>query len=482
MAEAPSRGFPEWDLNMLSLKNPNIIIVVIDAARPDYFSCYGFPKMTTPNINKLAQEGVLFENVISTAPWTIPSHGSMFTSLYPYQHKATWETLRLKEGIPTIFDIFTERGYEAAAISANSLIVSPYSMFGNKTKILGPSVCNELDISSFARDFDYKKTNSQKIADYFVEYLGQIRPDKPQIIYLNFYDLHAKYLAREPFYSRYVNEENKKILQDLGDFYALHFKEMNDEIEISEPIVSALRASYTARLAMIDEDLGRVIEKLKGRGFLDNSILIITSDHGDVLGDHKKPSFHHQFSIYNSLLNIPLIFYCKTIGRPKRISVPLIQNIDILPTILELCGIKKPSSLNNSPGVSLTEYLFNSNYNVIPRKYAVSTYESPLRFIVRNKKKVNPAYLKNLMAIQDERYKLIFSNDGRQELYCIREDKFEKENVADKLPQKVTELKEAFYEIMKKYNAPADGKGYAENNPFEQEIMVQKLRSLGYIE
>jgi arylsulfatase A-like enzyme len=355
-------------------------------------------------------------------------------------------------------------------------------MFGEKTKILGPSVCNEPDISSFAGDFDYKKTNSQSIADYFIEYVAQLRQSKPQIIYLNFYDLHAKYRAREPFYSRFVFEENNKILQDLGDFYALHFQEMNDEIEISESIVAALRASYAARLAMIDEDLGRVIEKLKGCGFLDNSIMVITSDHGDVLGDHKKPSFHHQFSIYNSLLQIPLIFCCKAIEPPKRISVPLIQNVDILPTILELCGIKKPSPLNNSPGVSLTEYLFNSNYNVIPRKYAVSTYESPLRFIVRNKKKVNPKYLKNLMAIQDNEYKLIFSDDGKLELYYIREDRFEKDNVVDKLPQKVTELKNAFYEIMEKYNAPIESKDYPDNNSHNEAIMLQKLKALGYIE
>ena len=145
------------------LQNPNIILIVVDAARPDYFSCYGFPKETTPNIDKFARGGFLFKNVISTAPWTIPSHGSIFTSLYPSQHKATWETLRLKEGIPTIFDIFSGKGYKAVAISANGLIISPYSMFGENTEILGVPVNNRPDVSSFSNNFDYHKTDSQSI-------------------------------------------------------------------------------------------------------------------------------------------------------------------------------------------------------------------------------------------------------------------------------------------------------------------------------
>lgn len=466
---------------MKTLKNPNIIIIVIDAGRPDYFSCYSGTGATTPNIDRLAREGALFENVISTAPWTIPSHGTIFTGLYPFQHQATWETLRLKEGIPTIFDIFTKRGYTALAVSANSLIVSPYSMFGKKTRILGQAVNNDPDLSSFAKDFDYRNTDSKSIAGCLIKYLDENPEDAPQIMYLNFYDLHAKYKARQPFYSRFVNAAQDKTLKAIGDFYSLHFKEMNDELEVTQEMISALRASYTARLAMIDSDIGKVLEKLKEHRILDNAILVITSDHGDVLGDHARPSFHHQFSIYNSLLKIPLIFSCKGINGPKRINIPLIQNTDILPTILELCGMKLPDASGNFPGVSLGGYIFDKS-RVLPRRYAVSMYESPLRFILRNKKKVNASYLRNLSAIQDAEYKLIFSDKGQTELYHISADALEKENIASGFPHKVQELKDAFFEIVDRYARPQGSAGNFCYNQADEEKMLQRLKALGYIE
>jgi arylsulfatase A-like enzyme len=460
-----------------SRKHPNVIIIVIDAGRPDYLGCYGYPLETTPNINALAQEAILFENALSTAPWTLPSHGSLFTGLYPHQHGATWQTLRLNQGIPTIFEIFLEKSYDSIAISANTLIVSPYNMFGRGTKVLGEIPNNQPDLTSFSGNFDYRKTCSQRIADYFIEYLEGGSLHMPFIAYINFYDLHAKYKSREPFYSRFVTQENSRLLEKLGDYYDLHFREMNDEIDVSEELIAALRALYAAKLAMIDADLGRVLRKLKERGILDDSILILTSDHGDILGDHRKPSFHHQFSIHNSLLKIPLIFYKKGMGC-TRINTPLIQNIDILPTVLELCHIDKSLHLDNLAGTSLVKYITGDTL-VLPRQYAISTYEGPSRFILRNRRRVNPLYLKSLKAIQDEDYKLILSDKGSPELYHIKIDKNEKNNIAIRFPHLVSRLKGAFSEIKQKYGQFSEANIHVIDN--EQELL-SRLKALGYIQ
>lgn len=460
---------------------PHIIIVVVDAGRPDYFSCYGYSKATTPNIDSIAKQGVLFKNVISSAPWTIPSHGTMFTSLYPTQHGAGWDTLKLSGGIPTIFDIFVEKGYQPVVVSANSLIVSPYSMFPKETKILGQVPHNDPETSSFTGDFDYKKTSSEKICGCIKRYLDDADLSVPHIVYLNLYDLHAKYKARDPFYSQYVSEKEDAVLNEVGDFYSLHFQEMNGERDISRDMIGALRASYAARLSMIDADLGGVFEKISQKGLFDNSILIITSDHGDVLGDHKAPSFHHQFSIYNSLLKIPLIFYYRDMAKQGIINTPLIQNTDILPTILELCGIETSLLLNDSPGVSLLPYMNNSSIKA-PRDFAVSFYESPYRFVLRNKKKIKPIYLRSLFAIQNENYKLIFSDKGDIELYDIKEDPFETRNIASSLPQKVSEFKGAFQRIVKKYGSAKYTQEDSFTDKSDEDKIIKRLKALGYIE
>lgn len=457
-------------------------MIIVDAGRPDYFGCYGSALAATPNIDKLAAQSALFEHVIATAPWTVPSHGSLFTGLYPHQHGATWQTLRLRKDIPTIFDIFTERGYHAVALSANSLIVSPYNMFGRNTRILGAVPGNDPDVSSFAGDFDYRRTSAEQISGCFIDFLKERPFNQPVIAYINFYDLHAKYKAREPFYSRYVTKGQDKIISQIGDFYALHFKEMNDEIEVSAESASALRAFYAAKLAMIDAEIGKVLEALKESGILENSILVVTSDHGDILGDHNKPSFHHQFSIYNSLLNIPLIFYWKDKISPARLDTPLIQNTDVLPTLLELCGMEKPSLLDDSPGVSLARHMAGVGSRASPRNCAISMYEGPARFILRNRKKVNPRYLRSLMAIQDAEYKLIFSDKGDNELYHLKSDQRENKNIARDFPVLVSRLKEAFYKIIDRYKENKDDSGGGAYSFDEEERIVARLKALGYIE
>jgi arylsulfatase A-like enzyme len=461
------------------MDRPNVLMVIIDAARRDYFGCYGFPLNVTAHIDTLARRGILFENVISTAPWTVPSHGSIFTGLYPHQHGATWSTLRLNKGTLTIFDIFAEGGYEAVAVSANSLILSPYNMFGNRTKILNKVACNQPDSSSFAGDFNYRESCSERIADYFIEYLKNKLQAPPFIAYINFYDLHAKYQCRQPFRSQYIDAKKEKVLEGIKDLYALHFQEMNGELEITDEIIDALRAFYSAKLAMIDADLGRILEELRRCGFLDNCIVIVTSDHGDILGDQRRPSFHHQFSIHNSLLNVPLIFYGKLVGGPKRIDTPLIQNIDILPTLLQLCNIGRPTPLNNSPGISLAKYIFN-DAEALPREYAISLYECPARFILRNKRKVNPLYLRGLAAIQDREYKLTLSDKGDIKLYHLNLDREEKKDIAPCYPDKVRQLREAFDEIKRRYPGPPGGLR-ANCTLAKEDGIIERLKSLGYI-
>jgi arylsulfatase A-like enzyme len=461
---------------------PNIIIIVLDAGRRDYLGCYGFPDELSPCIDRLAQRGILFENVTTVAPWTVPSHASMFTGLYPNQHLANWNTLHIREGIPTIFDILRANDYRVAAFVANDTLIYPCRFFGEQADIYG--LCrygHSRELSGFVDGFSAEDSNCDKITGFFFQWLKKgVRA--PFILYFNYYDLHSKYDARQPYRSRYISSGDERVLAEIGDRFNLHFREMNRETVVTQDQIRALRSLYKAKMAMIDENIGKVVDALDRDGLLENSIIIITSDHGDTLGDHTHPSFHHQFSIYNALTRIPLIIYSPLLeSYAKRVPVPLIQNIDIFPTILELCRVDSSLHLNVSAAVSLTKYIFK-DFQKMPRRYAISMYEAPKKFVDWNKKFVNPAYIRKLLAIQNERYKLIFSDDERIELYDIIDDPREQKDIKDKFPKMCKRLKARFFQVLERYGGIRQDYAVGTFSAQEEEIIKQRLKSLGYIQ
>lgn len=466
-----------FNINLL-----NIIIIVLDAGRFDYLGCYGFPEPLTPNIDKLACEGILFENVTAVAPWTVPSHASMFTGLYPNQHLANWNTLKIKEGIPTVFEILKKKDYKIAAFVANDTLIYPCEIFGKEADIYGlKRYGHSKDVSGFVDSFRQEDSNCDRITEFFMDWLGK-EINQPFMLYFNYYDLHSKYDAREPYLSKYIPEEDQKILHQIGDRFNLHFREMNREVVVTKEQIRAMRNLYKAKMAAIDENIGRVMNKLKENKLMDNTILFITADHGDTLGDHTYPSFHHQFSIYNALIRIPLIIYSpKLKSYAKRVSAPLIQNIDIFPTILDLCRIDKLAYLVSSPAVNLIGYIFKNSQKRL-RDYAISMYEAPQKFVDWNKKSVNPVYIRKLLSIQDERYKLIFSDGDRIELYDIIADPKEQKNLKEDFPKICKRLKTKFYEILEEYGGINEDYKACIFSSEENEWIKEKLKSLGYIQ
>ncbi len=469
-------------MKTISTQNPNIIIIVLDAGRFDYLSCYGFPQKITPNIDRLAKEGVLFENATTVAPWTVPSHASMFTGLYPNQHQANWNTLKIKEGIPTIFDILRQKNYKIGAFVANDTLIYPCEIFGKDADVYGLNRHGRSkNDSGFVDGFKQEESNCEKITSYFVDWLAK-GPKQPCMLYFNYYDLHSKYEALEPHRSKYVSAEDEKVLAELGDRFSLHFKEMNREAVVTKEQIQAMRNLYKAKMAGIDENVGKVISLLKENKMLENTVLFITSDHGDTLGDHAYPSFHHQFSIYNALTRIPLIVYSPLLKtHARRVAAHFIQNIDIFPTILDLCAINKSAHLQASAAVSLAEYLFTDSVKK-PRDYALSMYEAPKKFVNWNKKYVNPAYIRKLLAIQDERYKLIFSDDDKCELYDLIADPREQVSLAAAFPEICLRLKNRFQEVIGNFGGTTDDYAAGNFSPAEEERIKERLKSLGYIE
>ena len=241
----------------------HIILISIDTCRADYLSCYGYKSKTTPNIDALAAEGVLFENAISPVPQTLPAHSSMFTgTIPPYHGVHDNEGYRLDESNVTLAEILTDAGFTTgAAISAFPLD----SKFGIDQ---GFESYNDY-FETTLEGHPLEQRRGGETTDVALDWLKKNK-DKRFFFFLHYFDPHQAYDPPEPFASRFAS--------DL----------------------------YAGEIAYTDHCIGKVVDKLKELGIYDSTLIIITSDHGEMLGEHGEVT--HTYFIYQSAIKVPLIF------------------------------------------------------------------------------------------------------------------------------------------------------------------------------
>lgn len=478
----------EFKKNFKRENMPNVLILLLDAFRADYLGCYGNPEGLSPNIDRIAKEGVLIERATTVAPWTGPSQATMFTGLYPNQHRCNWNTMMIRPGIFTIWDVFEAAGYHMVASLSNDKVDNVFRLLGDKTEILGWVTSSSGDVTKQkAREyaFDEAASKAPAIVKYFTDWLDRHKGRKvPFAAYLNVYDCHTRYRVEQPYKTKFLSKEDQKTLDkmwEMGGPFMLHFKEMNRELEVTPQMIQALKSQYKAQVNLIDDAVGMLLKKLAEYELLDNTIIVPIADHGDQLGDHRFPSFHHQSSIYNCLLWIAwIVRFPKKPPKNRRLSTPFIQNIDFMETVLDLCGIKKPDFLRRSPGVSLVPYFLGEKEEP-PRNYGISMYETPTTFVKWNLAKVGDEYLRKLLAIWDRKYKLIFSDGGSRELYDIEVDWNEQNDIHEKFPDKCKEFEKVFYDILEDFGGIPEDYLVTAFSPETKDKIMERLRMTGYI-
>jgi arylsulfatase A-like enzyme len=437
------------------MKKPNIVLLILDTARAHSFSCYGYARETTPNIDKIAQESVLFENAISTSPWTLPAHASIFTGMFPSRHKCHEKHKFLNRNLPTLPDTLKNIGYRTIGISNNSWVSRNFGFdrgFDSFIK-LWQIIQYETDLAdASARGIDkYKRALSLldkgnpfinfangiygkyfwRRYDYGARRINKIvgkllhdelaRSGKPFFIFINYLDPHLIYKAPEPFFGMFLarNISKKNALSINQDAWGY----MGGIIPMTEADFEVLRALYDAELFYLDYRIGEVYEFLKEKNLLDNTLLIISSDHGESIGEHNL--MDHQYCLYDTLLKVPLIIRFPGVfeGR-KRIS-NVVQTTDIFPTIMEILNFKDQNPLEGVQGESL---LKNGN-----SRFAISEYIAPQPSIEAIRRRYPKGdfskYDRSLTSIRSYNWKLIVPSDGKDELYNILEDPVETKNL-----------------------------------------------------
>ncbi|MEQ9715981.1 MAG: sulfatase [Candidatus Asgardarchaeum sp.] len=447
------------------MEKPNVIIVVIDALRARNMSMYGYDKPTTPNIDKIAKDSVLFDNCFSTTNTTDPSVTTILSGQYPITHgilqhgeKVSKEEIKNAYKINFLQKILKQNGFYTIAIDWlgrwHKLGFDYYSGVLEDKRRRVQKVFSALKmedilskishvVNKFKDDRSWYYDKASDVTNHAISVIEE-HLDKNFFLFIHYWDTHTPYNPPKDFlekfqeydyYSEYHNIE--EIFSRISnDNWRRYLKRWIGNAKSVEEILMR----YDAEISYIDSEIGKLIEKLNDLNILDNTLLIITSDHGESLTEHGIFFDHH--GLYDVNIHVPLIMrYPKRMPKNKRISF-LVQHVDIVPTVLDLLNIEYTSLTFD--GISLINSI-EKNVNV------------------RNFIFAEEFYVERKMAIRTNQYKYIFApsekdaicrycgiiHGGVEELYDLREDPDERHNIIDKESEIALNLKLKLQEYIK---------------------------------
>jgi arylsulfatase A-like enzyme len=358
--------------------SPNVLLIVMDTVRADHSSLYGYHRPTTSRLQQFAQQGILFRRARATAPWTLPSHASLFTGRWPHELGVEWMT-PLRGTFPTLAEYLGSRGYATAGFAANTLFCSydtgidrgfdhyedyelgPLAAIRTALVVdLGFKAAAQLalrfgpgvDAGPFRPVLDVllgwvlarDRISARAINLKFVDWLARRRePGRPFFAFLNYFDAHAPYIpptiAGHRFGPGPRTLDEAKVLD--------RWIELN-KLELPADLRTMARDAYDNCLVYLDEQLGELFAELQRRGELDRTWVIVTSDHGEGFGEHDL--FDHGESLYRTELDVPLLIVPPTRGRSPRVVNDLVSLRNLPATIVELVGVETAAPF---PGPSL---------------------------------------------------------------------------------------------------------------------------------
>lgn len=433
----------------------NVILISIDTLRADRLGVYGYNKKTSPNIDKLAKESSVFTNFHATAPWTLPSHASMFASDYPTQLKAETSFDYLSNNTLTIAELLQRNGYLTYGFDSHTY-VSPHWNFTQG--FAGYSI----------ERAGNKGVDANKVFPHAQDWIKKNK-DKKFFLFLHTFEVHDPYCPPEPYVNKFADE----LSSDLNCVTKeIIFKNINGEKKLSDRELQRFNSLYDGEIAFTDYQIGKLLNLIKELRLDEKTIVIITSDHGEEFGDHGTWG-KHAHTLYEELLKVPLII--KIPGFMPSINAHQLSMIDIAPTILDLLGLQKP---NQYKGISVRDIkdnrpiyfeLSDPGFHFIA---SVSAYYNILLDINPTERKSNNV-AKMKIGVLIDGWKLIKSfNPMTFELYNINRDKNESSNLFFKERDKAKELEKLLNSHF--------GKDIGENNNSSGTSDTDYLKKAGY--
>lgn len=405
----------------------NVLLVTLDTTRADHLSCYDPSRETTPRIDALAAEGVRFAEAISTAGITPMSHSSILTGLNNYRHgmrvfHSEEVSHRLKDSVETLPEVLGARGWRTGAFVSSYPVSSVYGLDqGFEEFDVGIDV-DSLDLSGqqkHATNFlDGEKSNTQRRGDFTVskalEWLDAGDAEQPWCLWVHMFDVHDFSLVPPP------------------EFVAQFGIEYTDGVRSQD--VAWRERMYDPELAFMDVQVGRLLDWIRASGQWENTVIVITADHGQGLVDglERHDWVKHRL-IYDWSIHVPLVV--RIPGERSGVVVePLVRTIDILPTVLEALDVGSPQVEGRS---LLPLVRGEADEPRVAYADALNAYDT------HSPKKWKDEYIDNLFCVREQRWKLIWHEHKQEhvELYDLDADPLELNNVAAEHPQEVARLK-----------------------------------------
>jgi arylsulfatase A-like enzyme len=424
------RGVEAWERRsapVVEQDAPNVVLIVWDTVRALSLSLYGHARETTPNLDALADHAVVFDRATAPAPWTLPSHASLFTGRYHHEHSARRDS-PLDGTYPTLADVLAARGYQTGGFVANefwggagfglqrgfqwyqywkphslSLVLSSWWISGQIGWRIG----------TLLGKWDALRIDGADVNRSFLEWVDRRDEDRPFFAFLNFFDAHEPYRPPEPFGFEFSPQEPMSAWRtDPAASYTA--------TELAE-----LRDAYDGCIFYLDHQLRLLFDELEARGILDNTLVVLTSDHGETLGEQSPDLLGHENNVHYNVLNVPLVFYFPERLAASRIATP-VSLVDVPRTVMEI--LEGPGAAHPFPGHSLvalrdqTEGMATRVSPSLAQANATDWHRSYSNWPVAT----GPLY-----SILDERFHYVVNARGDEQVFDISTDVWESTDLID---------------------------------------------------
>ncbi len=443
---------------------PNVLWIVWDTVRADRLGVYGYEKPTTPNLDAWAKQARVYDDCLSPGSWTVPSHASMFTGLLPSEHGAEWGSEWLDDKLVTIAELLRDAGYQTFSWTANPHISRDENATQGFEVELHPwdkatekraREIYEAKLATLPADSEQRRRGEREVNSPWVlkaagelaqvglsDWLVKRDPQRPYFAFLNYMEAHRPLISSRRHREAVMSPEQVEASYGAEIDWRSTWGYCFGVVDVPEHKLELLSGAYDAGIHELDTLFGELMRTLEAQGALENTIVVLTSDHGDHLSEHHL--LDHQYSVAQVLVRVPLIVKHPPRFAPGREARP-VMSMDLFPTLLELAGVPAPRV-----GVGHARSLLDP----AERRARIMQYTKPFERPLIQIRKDFPehdisAFERGRVAIVDKPWKLVQQLGGPAELFDLDADPYETRDVADANPAVLERMRKQLMGVMK---------------------------------